>query len=273
MILLIDAGNTLIKWRLVQAADTRAIIDEGALEHGDVAELAGLRSRHPQLEHIVASNVASADLAARIVTALAPVRIHWLRSSSQCAGVRNLYDSPTQLGADRWAALIGAHSLHPHACLVVTAGTATTVDLLAANGDFLGGLILPGVELMQHALARGTAQLPRANGHYSPMPRNTEDAIHSGCVQAQAGAVERMFEQIAAEPDALCLLGGGAAASIADLLRIPVKRVHNLVLHGLGTVAATEANGGLSPDRTLREESATAAAFHPGDIASSSHRI
>ncbi len=111
--------------------------------------------------------------------------------------MRNLYENPERLGADRWAALIGARALHPHACVVVTAGTATTVDLLSAAGDFLGGLILPGVELMQQALARGTAQLPLADGRFALQPRRTVDAIRSGCLQAQAGAVERMFRQIA----------------------------------------------------------------------------
>ncbi len=259
MILLIDAGNTLIKWRLIQACDIHAIIDEGVLEHHGVAELGELHDRHPQLERIFASNVAGADLAARIVTALAPVRIHWLHASSQCAGVRNFYDAPTQLGADRWAALIGAHSLHPHACLVVTAGTATTVDVLTADGDFLGGLILPGVELMQQSLVRGTAQLPRTNGRYSPLPRSTVDAIHSGCVQAQAGAVERMFERIAGEPEAVCLLGGGAAASFAELIRIPVKKVSNLVLLGLATVATTVTSGARLTDGPLQQTFAAVA--------------
>ena len=67
------------------------------------------------------------------------------------------------------------------------------------------------------------------------------DAIRSGCLQAQTGAVERMFRQIAAQPDALCLLGGGAADSFADLLEIPLRRIDNLVLTGLGTVATLPA--------------------------------
>lgn len=237
MILLIDAGNTRVKWRLIRADDRRRILDEGGLEHERAADLARLSTRHGQPAQIVASNVAGADLAARITAALAPAHIHWLRSGTQCCGVRNLYDAPAQLGADRWAALIGARHLHPHACLVVTAGTATTVDLLAANGDFLGGLILPGVELMQNALAHGTAQLTRAHGRFSARPRSTVDAIHSGCLQAQAGAVERMFRQIADQPEALCLLGGGAAGSFSELLEIPLRRVENLVLLGLAVVA------------------------------------
>jgi len=78
-----------------------------------------------------------------------------------------------------------------------------------------------------------------ASGRFALQPRCTIDAIRSGCLQAQAGAVERMFQQIAAQPDALCLLSGGAADSFAELLHIPLRRIDNLVLHGLATVAAS----------------------------------
>jgi type III pantothenate kinase len=128
--------------------------------------------------------------------------------------------------------------MHPHAALVVTAGTATTVDLLSSDGDFLGGLILPGIDLMQQALARGTAQLPLADGHFALQPRRTIDAIRSGCLNAQAGAVERMFRQIRHEPHAICLLGGGAADAFAPLLDLPLRRIDNLVLQGLAALAS-----------------------------------
>ncbi|MFP5401123.1 MAG: type III pantothenate kinase [Gammaproteobacteria bacterium] len=238
MILLVDAGNTRIKWRVAAAAAPLVPVTEGALGHDEVDTLAAVRARLPQLQRAFGCNVAGADIAARIATACTGLHLQWLTPTTGCAGVRNLYERPSQLGADRWAALIGARALHPHACLVVTAGTATTVDLLSAAGEFLGGLILPGVSLMQHALARGTAQLPLADGRFALQPRCTVDAIHSGCLQAQAGAVERMFRQIADQPQALCLLGGGAADSFAGLLDIPLRRVDNLVLTGLGAVAS-----------------------------------
>lgn len=237
MILLIDAGNSRIKWRVVDAASALVTVAEGALAHDAAETLADVRTRHPGLQRAFGCNVAGAALATRIADACAGLRLNWLTSTASCAGVRNLYQHPAQLGADRWAAVIGARALHPHACVVVMAGTATTIDLLSGAGDFLGGLILPGVALMQHALARGTAQLPLAEGRFALQPRCTVDAIHSGCMQAQAGAIERMFGQIADQPNALCLLGGGAADSFADLLEIPVRRVDNLVLNGLGAVA------------------------------------
>nr|WP_286206676.1 type III pantothenate kinase [Thauera linaloolentis] len=235
--MLIDAGNTRIKWQL-QAAASGRIDAEGAVAHEDIAALSHLGQAAASPLRVVGSNVAGAVTAARISTALGVEHIEWLRPGAQACGVRNLYADPGQLGADRWAALIGARDLHPGACLVVMAGTATTVDLLSAAGEFLGGLILPGVELMQQSLAAGTAQLPLATGRFTPQPRNTVDAIRSGCLQAQAGAIERMFRQVAGQPDALCLLGGGAADAFADLLGIPLRRFENLVLHGLAVAAA-----------------------------------
>ena len=241
MILLVDAGNTRVKWRVVSADASGHTLAEGAVGHAEIDMLAAACRAWPGLARVVGCNVAGTSVAARIATACAPLRVGWLLPTAACAGVRNLYENPERLGADRWAALIGARHSHAGPCLVVTAGTATTVDLLSATGDFLGGLILPGVALMQQALARGTAQLPLADGRFALQPRCTVDAIHSGCLQAQAGAIERMFGQIAREPDALCLLGGGAADSFAGLLEIPVRRVDNLVLSGLGAVAGLAA--------------------------------
>jgi len=105
--------------------------------------------------------------------------------------------------------------------------------VLDAEGNFQGGLILPGVALMCQALAANTARLPLADGRFAGLPRNTMDAIVSGCLHAQAGAVERMFEQVAAHPGATCLVSGGAAGQFFELLRVPRQRVDNLVLEGL----------------------------------------
>jgi hypothetical protein len=89
------------------------------------------------------------------------------------------------------------------------------------------------------SLARDTARLPLADGEPRDPPRNTVDAIVTGCLYAQAGAIERMFARIASSPNALCLLAGGNAARIAPLLAIPLRRIDNLVLHGLAVVAAS----------------------------------
>jgi type III pantothenate kinase len=105
---------------------------------------------------------------------------------------------------------------------------ATTVDVLRSDGTFAGGMILPGLDLMKRSLAQNTAGLPMTRGSFSRTPRNTADAIESGCLLAQTGAIETAFA--AMEPGGVCVLAGGAAPRIAPHLSIPVRLVDNLVL-------------------------------------------
>ncbi len=232
--LLLDAGNSRIKWAVVHGG---AWLAQGALTHDEADRLRVEVAAHPGVARAVGTNVAGPRVAAAIAAAIAPLPLEWLRSSEYACGVHNGYADPAQLGADRWAALIGARSEHPGPCLVVTAGTATTVDVLDADGRFRGGLILPGEELMRRSLAGNTADLPFAEGVYRDYPRATDDAIVSGCLNAQAGAVERMFRLIADAPDALCVLSGGGAARLAPLLALPLRPIENLVLKGLAVLA------------------------------------
>lgn len=239
MMIAIDAGNTRIKWGV---HDGSAWIAQGALPTGEAASLAEVSAGWPKAAPIVACNVAGATVEGAISSSLATSFPNplWLRSSVQACGVRNGYEQPERLGADRWAALIGARGQRSTACLVVCAGTATTVDWLDASGEFRGGLILPGVDLMRASLARNTAQLPLADGNFRYEPRNTMDAIVSGCLHAQIGAIERMFAKLAGEPGAVCLLTGGAAQSIVPLLSIPFQLTENLILDGLVRFGASQ---------------------------------
>ena len=228
----IDAGNTRIKWGVHDGADW---LERGALPTGESGRLREQAARWPTGVPIVACCVAGPAVEAEITVAVTEGRepVRWLRSSGEACGVRNNYEEPARLGADRWAAMLGARGEVQAACLVVCAGTATTVDWLDAEGVFRGGLILPGVDLMRSSLARNTAQLPFAEGCFRIAPRNTADAIFSGCLQAQIGAVERMYAAMRDESEALCLLTGGAAPCLAPHLSIPFQLMENLILDGL----------------------------------------
>ncbi|OHC70402.1 MAG: type III pantothenate kinase [Rhodocyclales bacterium GWA2_65_20] len=234
-LLCIDCGNTRLKWGLRQGQRWLA---QDALAPAEAARLAEVLPLAPA--RIVACNVAGAAVGADIETLAGRlgVPLSWVRAQASQCGVTNRYDDPAQLGADRWAALIGARHLHGGACLVVNAGTATTIDVLDAAGVFQGGLILPGLHLMRAALAGNTAGLPLAAGAYRELPRNTDDAIASGSLHATLGAIARMFRRLADAPDAPCLLSGGAAAELETRLDVPVQRIDNLVLEGLARIAA-----------------------------------
>lgn len=237
MILCIDSGNSRIKWGV---HDGQCWVETGALPHTDLAALSELTKRY-QPAKVIFSNVAGDAAAQSIRQTLAvwqPLFVE-ARSSRQAAGVTNQYENPQQLGVDRWCALIGARGQTPRPCLVVMAGTATTIDTLDETGHFPGGLILPGFDLMRLSLSRDTAALPLAEGHHQSHPKNTSNAIISGCLEAQAGAIERAFGRIAHLPGATCLLSGGAAPWLAPLLTIPHRQIDNLVLEGLARLAYT----------------------------------
>lgn len=228
MILCLDCGNSRLKWGVRHA---RSWLARGTDAPGELADYA--------IERVLACNVAGPAGRAKIEAAAAAreVDVEWVTSGRQWGDVTNDYEQPEQLGADRWVALLGARGCHRGNCLVVMSGTATTVDVLTADGRFCGGAILPGLELMRTALATGTAGLPATAGRIVDRPRNTADAIASGCVQATVGAIERMYRQIEGAPDSLCILSGGAAAVLAPLLSMPICRIDNLVLEGLARIA------------------------------------
>ena len=237
MMLCLDAGNSRVKWGLRATGTWRA---QGACAHADITSLATRLPAAP--DRVIACNVAG-DKVAEQIAALArslAIPLAWWHSASAVLDVSNGYQAPGQLGADRWAALVGARGLHAGPAVVVMAGTATTIDALDGDGRFLGGLILPGIALMRQALARNTAGLPEAQGTHRDYPANTGDAIVSGSIEATAGAIERMVRRLSCRPagaDFLCLLSGGAAGALAPHLSQPFMQVDNLVLEGLARVA------------------------------------
>lgn len=229
--LLLDAGNTRLKWAFVQAGRW---LREGTLEIGALASLPQAFADLPEPARILASNVAGEAAAAHIRAACArwQSKVEFVRAASVQCGVRNAYRAPEQLGSDRWAALIAAWDRQHDACLVVNCGTATTVDALSADGEFLGGLILPGLAMMRQALVAGTAQLGAALGAWEAFPRDTANAMYSGAIKATVGAIVQQHALLRA-PQAMCLLGGGAADLIAPHLGVPLVRVDAMVLRGL----------------------------------------
>ncbi|MDR0635412.1 MAG: type III pantothenate kinase [Azoarcus sp.] len=233
MMLLVDAGNSRIKWRLVG----ETVSASGACTHDATGELAACLET-PGITRALGCNVAGPGRGEALAALLARrgLAMEWIGASARRCDVHNMYTHPARLGPDRWAALIGARGHHPHGALVVMAGTATTLDILTADGRFVGGHILPGIALMRATLGDSTAHLPTMGGHYRSLPRDTADAIVSGCLNAQAGAIERVFRRLD-DSRAVCLLSGGSADDIAPLLDIPFRRVENLVLDGLHRIA------------------------------------
>ncbi|HLX22175.1 MAG TPA: type III pantothenate kinase [Usitatibacter sp.] len=237
-ILAIDSGNTRIKWAV---HDGHAWSAAGAIATSDSATLYEAMLPAFPVDRAVASNVAGAEVAARIVDACRRARVELAIVVPQQAqlGVTNAYREPWQLGSDRWAALIAAHRGYKGHKLVVNVGTALTVDALTADGHFMGGLIVPGPALMRRSLDLGTAGLRLTEGAMREFPQGTADAITSGSIQASVGAITRLGLEMAARdcPVSRIILSGGAAGEIAAWLPYPAILQDNLVLDGLVAIA------------------------------------
>jgi type III pantothenate kinase len=247
MKLLIDAGNTLIKWAVV-SRDER--LHSGVLPVDQAGGLPGLFTGRfdgggtdfQGIQQIWVSNVAGEEVARHIRNIRIgqkldqSVQLHFIAAHEMQCGVHNGYTKAGQLGSDRWAALIAAWHLVRGKCLVVNSGTATTIDTLSGQGEFLGGLIVPGVELMQRSLSAATDQLKAGRGAYVPLPKNTADALFSGAVQATCGAIERQYALLG-DDTAPVVLSGGAAGVLQKVLKLPLNVVDNLVLQGLLLIA------------------------------------
>ena len=254
MTLLIDVGNSAVKWARL-AADGSVSVGGRALHRGGLdvtAALSGAWEDGPQPRRAVGCSVASAEVVAaveRAARAVGLAGIEWMPSQASFRGEVTLvsgYLDPMQLGADRWHALLGACARLPGTSLVVVnAGTATTVDCVRAGeggSRFVGGCIAPGVRLMLESLERNTAGLPLATGAPADFPDTTDKAIVTGVLDAQAGLVERVWRRFSAGLDRAprLLLAGGHAELLAARVTGELAPLieHNLVLRGLAQRAS-----------------------------------
>lgn len=212
MIVLIDAGNTRLKLGWIDPGTGRRESHPLAISHHDLHRLAGwLDQLSPEPRAALGVNVAGkalADALDELLRLRCGRPVSWISGQAQAAGVRNAYDVPGQLGADRWVSMIGlARHAQDGPLLLASFGTATTLDTLgpelakpvvgeaAGRLVFHGGLILPGPALMRSALAAGTANLPEADAAIAAYPTHTQQAISSGIAAAQAGAVLRQWRE------------------------------------------------------------------------------
>lgn len=242
MDLLIDIGNTNLKWAL----GTSDVLGEmqSVRHHGGLPiDLHAAWERLAPPRSILVSNVGGTAAAEVLERAC---RSHWNRAPTFAKtrpvahGVTIAYAQPERLGVDRWLALIAAHRSCRGPLLIVDAGTAITYDLLLEDGRHLGGLILPGIEMMRSGLLAGT-HVPRVEPEDLALPwaTDTGTAIAAGAIQAAAALTERLFERLQAEAGSppTCILTGGDAARLTPALGIPTESRPALVLQGLALLA------------------------------------
>lgn len=228
MRLLVDIGNSRLKSAIAHEGNLQALPSvawrEFPIEHWmDTVWLEGLAGVKP--DSVLVANVAD--------DALLPTLDAWccrqwqykpvvISASGYCAGLRNGYTEPHRLGVDRWAAMLGARDCVAGALCVIDCGTATTVDVIRADGQHIGGAILPGMYTMRRALGKFTAALFPAEGEMLPFANNTADAIAGGTGHALAGAVERLLAEASEAVGSMTVvLTGGEADNLQRLLGLP----------------------------------------------------
>ncbi len=242
--LLLDIGNTRVKWGVLEDGQIRRT---GHISQARIREngLQVITTRLPRrVDTVFASNVAGASFATRlsgVVGAHCNCDVRFAHTERKGWGVTNAYTQPRRMGVDRWVAMVGAWSRLQSACLVVDAGTAITLDAIDDNGNHLGGQIIAGVGTMTDALAAATSDIPkvrpapaRADADLCMFARNTAAAVREGAQNAVAGAVDRAIRTLQSNAyDAKIVLTGGDASRILNaLVEAPVHRPH-LVLEGL----------------------------------------
>lgn len=239
MKLLLDLGNTRLKWALQDGS--AAWFAHGALDWQEnmAAPLVEAWTGLPRPGLVAAASVVNGVRESQVagvtrqVFGCAP---YWLRTPASACGVRNAYAEPQRLGVDRFLAMVAAHAANRTPCVLASAGTALALDALTHDGLHLGGLIAPGVRLMQQSLLDATALVrPQRPGDILELADNTADAVTSGCWQAAAALIERFYTRMLPRLGgaAALILDGGDAQQLAPLLSTPAQLARDSVLRGL----------------------------------------
>ncbi|MBK8814023.1 MAG: type III pantothenate kinase [Methylococcaceae bacterium] len=236
MKLLIDLGNTRLKWAI---ANTLDLADQPPINNTEINPdtlFAAWRNLAPTPECLGIACVGSGRLLETVVsvaTTLWPaITIYQAKSAAHCLGVYNSYPEPEKLGVDRWLSMIAGFNTYRSALCIVGCGTAITLDRLDSSGKHLGGLICPGLRLMRHALADGTENLKSVSRNFPfELANFTDAAIYNGALAAACGLIEHTLKHQTEELQ--LLLTGGDAGIIAAQLDRSALIEPNLVLRGL----------------------------------------
>lgn len=254
-ILEIDAGNTRIKWRLLNRLNgqTEKIQSDSVLAPELADELPDALGgqlhalKEERVEKIRVSNVRGDSFANSLslfCESNFSVNIDYAVVSAECAGLKNSYQDLSALGVDRWLAMLAAYRSAKGAVCVVDCGSAITVDLINVDGQHEGGFIVPGLQLMQRSLGEHTANLkyhPQADTNLEP-GTNTTVAINHGVLMMALGMLEKLNKDWGLNRS--WYLTGGDAPIFTPLIEWQHKLIPELVMDGLEI--ADIANDGLA---------------------------
>lgn len=244
--LLVDMGNSLIKWGTQEHAKLTSGQAFANDLHGLAQSMEAVWGKLQNPNRVVVSNVAGLGLANFLkdwVFRRWHVKAQFVESQAKAFGVQNAYDDATELGVDRWVGLVALrHQFDLPACLI-DCGTAITLDFLDRQGIHRGGLIMPGLSLMRKSLMDGTHGIAVSGTEVGTcLADNTGSAIGNGTLIAAGGfadlALRRLISQGEIQPSVV--VTGGHAQSIAALVSVACVYEPDLILKGLSIIAENE---------------------------------
>lgn len=237
MNLLIDIGNTRIKWCWL---DSGKLMNFQALPHTDNLNvtLYTIWAKSAKPSNILIGCVATPatlTIINSVILQLWNCKPTLIQIQQNVYGVAIGYDNINQLGIDRWLAMLAARQRYINPIIVVDCGTAVTIDVLNETGQHLGGLIIPGLNLLWKTIFNNTAIMPIVMPlKFGMLGLNTGECIAAGSLQAIAGAIELTYNRVNTTMNAPSLiLTGGDAITIAKRLSVPYIIISELVLEGL----------------------------------------
>jgi len=241
-----DVGNSSAKWRLVSADSS--ITERGEYRADDARTLAQLLSLSSAPDKIWISSVADEHSEAKLRDVLLQqwgVEPWFARSERQTKALVNSYADPSRMGVDRWLAMLAAREQLSGRICVVDAGSALTIDVVAANGLHEGGYILPGPALMERALLFDTGRVRFSEeAAYELSPgKSTAEAVRHGIALAQVGAVRLALAQLNIAEGQLVFCGGGGE-TLQLLLDGCGILSPDLIFEGLALMAGASARRG-----------------------------
>ncbi|MES2886294.1 MAG: type III pantothenate kinase [Pseudomonadota bacterium] len=235
--LLLDIGNSRLKWSLVPSLDAPLPAAQALVHEGAPARAVASIPR-ACVDAIFIAHVTGTTHEAAIIDAVqqgfgrAP---KFARSAAECAGLKSAYIEPTRLGVDRWLAMLAIWARARAAFCVASAGTALTFDAVNHQGQHLGGVIAPGLTAMIDTTLGHTrfAVGEMAAAFDCTLGRDTETCVRQGALHAAAGLLDRL----AARHPGIRVLAGGDAATLQPHLADGWQIEPDLVLHGLAAWA------------------------------------
>ena len=242
MRLLIDAGNTRLKWQLYQPG---GIEQQGACLFDSHEWLDELACYSPHIEHIAVSTVVSEakrDLLVERLGSISAVDVTFYWSEAQRGGLVNSYSDFHRMGADRWHAMYAAWCQNQAGFAVIDAGSAITIDFVTDSGLHLGGYILPGKQMMLRSLRQDAARIGfEASDALSAEPgRSTSECVHHGVVWLWEGLVSRLMADCRRYSLGRIVCTGGDAHGLLEA-GLPGECHRDLVLAGLNAIDSESA--------------------------------